>query len=473
MQKSKGTSHLETSRSRQNILLGAGFAAFIFLATTSIGIWGKTAFYALMALVAGLAVVLLSLSYERLPFYLLIVSLSVSEALRVDLLPSTLLIIPGSLAVLSLLAAVLLRKKTIFFQSPILLLATLLGIWASVAVLVVGSLSESRPYWLVILLLFLVPNFLTRAEHLLRACWLFLLPLGALGIYVFITRLVLYLTRQDISVERLHLTGLQAFGDKNIIGLWITLGIPFAYYLFEYYKDEPGKRFWLLVAGVSMLAGALATLSVGVVVGLCVMLILIVWLQPSGSARLRFLVLGICLIPLIFNGFIVQRLQNSQALNLGDEWASNRGELWNAGVRTILDHPVFGLGLDPVRRIAFMQYIHTWFFQRWYQLGLLVSPHSIILEVGVDIGFPGIVLYILLMVSILFSLWKLRRSPVYHEDRLLQAYTKIFLVALVGGWAQGLAQNVHLDKLLWFLMGGALALFQIAKSKTGSSERVK
>lgn len=434
------------------------------IAGAAIGKFSMPVFWVLLAVLLAAISLILSVLYERFAFYLLIAMLPLAEMLRVDFIPSTLLILPGGLAVISLLVSVVLRHKRIFIDSPILLLAILLGIWASIATLIVGSVSESRPYWLVIVLLFLVPNMLTQKEHFLRACWLFLLPLGIMGVYVFADRLWFYITSQEISMEVLHMVRF-ATGDKNIVGMWLTLGLPFVYYLFGYYKNEPGKRFWLLLAGGAMFAGALATLSISVVVGLSVMIAMIVWLQPGMMARLRMLVLGVVIVLLIFSGPISERLQNQQLTNFSESWGTYRGEIWQAGFRTILDYPIFGIGLEPARRLAMMNYIDTWFIQQWYARGILVVPHNIFLSVGMEIGLPGLALYLALLSAVFFLLWNLQRRLGYRETSLLHVFVNILLVALATSWVQGVSLSIHLDKFMWLLMGASIVLANIARNK--------
>lgn len=424
----------------------------------AVGGFSLLAFEVVLAVLIGAAALFLSIRNERFPMYLLISMLALAELLKVDIIPSTLLILPGGLAIISLLAAIFLRRSKVFVRSPILLFAVLLGIWASIATAWVGSLSESRPYWLVIILLFLVPNLLTRLEHLLRAAWCFLLPLGILGVYVFLDRISVFLTSQEIDLEKLHLAPL-VIGDRNTAGMWLTLGLPFVYYLYGYYKNEPRKRFWLLLAGGGMLAGAVATLSIGVAIGLVVMFAMIVWLQPGVTARLRLLVLAGLVTFLIFSGPLSQRLQMLNLTTLDESWGSNRGELWSAGYHTILDHPVFGIGLDPARRSAMMLYIQSWFIQQWYAAGVLVVPHNILLSVGVDIGLPGLVLYLAMLGAVFLLLWNLRRRLAGRPS--LQVFANILLVAIMTGWAQGMGLSVHLDKMTWFLMACTIALANI------------
>ncbi len=455
---------------QKGVLLVLSLAFLTLCISLAISKWGEKAFIISLALIVGVTLISVSFMHERFPLYLLVIALPFSELLKVDYIPSTLLVIPGSLAVISLLAAIAFRKKKLFFQSPALIFAVLLGIWATIATFSVENISNSRPYWLVIILFWLIPNLVTQKEYLLRIGWLFLLPLGIMGLYIFIFQAISFLSTRSISAESLHLVRFGT-GDKNIVGLWLTLAIPFAYYLYGYYKNEPVKRFLLLVNGGAMLAGALATLSLGVVVGLCAMIVTIIWLQPNVAARLRFLVLGIILVPLIFNGLIIERLHDQQLLTIDEAWGSNRGALWVAGARTILDHPIFGIGLDPAGRIAMLKYVNLWYVQQWYELGILVEPHNFFLSVGLDIGLPGLILYLLLLVFLFFSLLSVRRKLKYsHGSPEIQVITNSLLVALMVGWVQSMALSVHLDKLMWFLMAFAVALIHITNDEQGIND---
>jgi len=428
-----------------------------------IGFGNERAFVFVFMLIVGVALVLVSLRFERFPIYLLVGSLSIAEVLRVDAIPTTLLIIPGGLSVMSFLFAVVFHKRRVFIQSPILITSLLLGFWAVIATFNVGSVSESRPYWLVIILLLLIPNLLIKAEHLLRASWLFFLPLGALGAYVTFDRLAFYLAAQHISMDALHLVPLD-IGDKNVVGLWLTLGIPFVYYFWSLYSREPAKRFWLLCAGVSMLAGIVATLSIGALIGLGVIVVLIVNQQPQISARIRNTFLGAVLLAIIISGPISERLAERDLTSLDTSWGTYRGELWLAGYRTILDYPVFGLGLAPARRSIMLNYIEQWFIQDWYRQGILLAPHNIFLSVGVDIGLPGMILYMIILGTVLISLVRLNRRFENQTDSFLRILPKILLIALIGGWVQGMGLSEHLNKFLWFLMGCVAVLARISQN---------
>ena len=420
---------------------------------------GANAF--LLAAAFGLVgLLLVALLYERFPIYALIVILSLTTVLKVDFIPSTLLIIPGALAVFRLLLAVGLEKRRLHF-SAIQGMGLLLGIWASIATTAVGSLGESRPYWLVILLLLLLPNALTRREHLLRACWMFLLPLGGMGYYVLTSRLLALLNTPAATMNRLHLASL-ATGDKNIVGMWLTLGIPFAYYLYVY-ERKPANRFWLVLSGVGMLAGAIATISIGVSIGLSVMVALIVWLQPKVSSRLRMLVAGGALLLLIFNGPIADRLATQDLTSLDSSWGSYRGEIWNASYHTILDYPLFGIGLVQERRIVMLKYINSAFFQSWYDHGVTIMPHNILLSVGLETGLPGLVIYMGLLAAVFGTIWKLKRRFQDGQDELMRTFAHLLLVAMLTGWVQAMGLTVHLDKLIWFMLTAPLALANIVR----------
>ena len=183
--------------------------------------WEENIFWGILAGVISLFLLVLLIRYERFGLYLLIAILPLEGMLRVDWMSTSLLIIPGAFALMGWIVSVLWRRRKIFIQSPSLFLALSLAIWASFATAVVGSVSEARPYWLVFVLIFLVPNLLTQKEHLLRATWVFILPLGAIGLYMLVNRLGIYLANPNISAELF-----KPFVSINLLATsWETLSI--------------------------------------------------------------------------------------------------------------------------------------------------------------------------------------------------------------------------------------------------------
>jgi putative inorganic carbon (HCO3(-)) transporter len=264
-----------------------------------------------------------------------------------------------------------------------------------------------------------------------------------------------------VDMEDLH-GGQFLVGGKNIVGMWLTVGIAIAYYLFSYFRGYPRKQFWLAFAGLGMILGVVATLSIGASIGLLTVALGIVWLRPRLMSRLRLLILALFILILVFSGPLSDRLQSQQLTTFDSNWGTNRGELWMAGIHTIGDHPLFGIGTAPARRIAMLNYVESWFIQNWYELGILVVPHNIFLSVGVDIGLPGLFMYLLLLNSLYLSLLKIRSLPIYALDPLIRNLTNILLISLLAFWVQGMGLSVHLDKLMWFFMGAAVALARIA-----------
>ena len=437
----------------------------IFLGTI-IGVYGLVVFVAFIIILLAITMILLSIFFEQFPIYLLVASLPLAELLRIQNLPSTLLIVPGGLAIVSLISSLMLRKNKVIVFSPIMIPALLLGIWAVIVAVKYANIGEVRPYLLVVLLIFLIPNLLKTERHLLAVSWLWVISLGVAGLYVFLDRLIFYLQGEAINAEVLHAVVIR-LGDKNVVGMWLSMGLPFVISLISLYKNQPHKRFWLLFFGTFMIIGALSTISIGVFLGLLIVVVLMILLHPNKRVQLGYLLVITLLITVGFIGPIGDRLRSQRLLTLDDSWGTYRVALWKAGFNTLLDNPLFGVGLDVTRRIqAMTKYLNVPFLQYWITRGVLIAPHNNLLSVGVELGLPGLLLYTLFIITLLYVLLAIRRMSMKLSKSNITLYSNIFFISLTTGLIQGLALSEHLSKQIWFLGGCTIALYLISKNKT-------
>ena len=386
------------------------------------------------------------------------------ELLRTDYLPVSLIIIPGVLCVVAIIASLLLKQDKLYFYPPVMIPALLLGVWASFAMAVIGDVNESRPYWLVIVLLFIIPNIITLRIHLVRAGWLLALSLGAVGLYVFVSKLIVYITGYDVTAEGIHAATL-TIGEKNSVGMWLVMGFPFALNLFEYHRFQFRKRFWLLISATFMIAGILATLSIGAFIGLLVTFALQAWYQPNVSGRFRYFFFVIALLVMAAIGPLASRLQDRQLLSF-----NGRGFIWRAAIQTIANHPFWGIGSSIMRnQQAMLPYLNDApFVQYWKNMNLFIVPHNIFLSVGVEIGIPGLLLYLALLGAVFLSLRRLRLNIKKLPNKTTALYLTYFSNALIistsSALVQGMALSAHLDKYVWLIFGLIVSTANIVKS---------
>lgn len=426
-------------------------------------------FFASFIISLGILLVFLSVYYQRFSLYLFVFTLPLMLFLRVDFLPSTLIVIPGGLVVLSSIASVLNKQKHTIAFSSLIILSILLGIWVSFSTLYLGdNISNSRPYWLVIILLSASSYLLISEKHLLQVSWCWIISLSVSGLYVIITRILAIGFAVNIDANSLHATEL-ALGDKNEVAMILLMGVPFSFYMHEYYRDQPKKRAWLMAATVIMGLGGLSTVSIGAFVGFCAMIFMFIMLTPNLKTRLRYIVISTFLLFGTLSGPILERLQKANLSVLDENWGSYRASVWSAGFKIILNYPVFGIGLDFDRRVRVMKQFFDlpFLIDYWYSKGALIAPHNILLSVGVETGLPGLMLYVFILIAAFISLFRTFRKHLLCCGKCTNVFSfyfcKMILVSLISSLIQGMALSVHLNKHIWLLLGFALALSNVSK----------
>lgn len=179
------------------------------------------------------------------------------------------------------------------------------------------------------------------------------------------------------------------------------------------------------------------------------------------------LALGVFLGALVFLGLLNQ---GPLANLLQKASLSARRFYWEAGMRMLLDHPLFGVGWDGFgdwfRRARTPEAIN-------YNAGLTAdSAHSVPIDVASGGGFPLILLYLSFIVLAVFSVIKVVKS---------QRELSINFIALVAAWVSYQAQSlisinqIGLGVIGWSLTGLIIgyAYFTNSESKVSESQPSK
>ncbi len=170
------------------------------------------------------------------------------------------------------------------------------------------------------------------------------------------------------------------FWDENDLALALTMGIPFAYFLFRHEKAM-SMRLVLLVGLVTMLGGLVVSKSRGGFVGL-LSVAFVMWVMSKH--RVRLVILG-----LVAAGFLALLAppdywtEMSTINDSGDSTRVERIASWGIGWRAFLDNPLFGVGqgninwymgdfedVDPTKKSLGGQATHSLYFTLIPELGL-------------------------------------------------------------------------------------------------------
>ncbi|MDQ2855069.1 MAG: O-antigen ligase family protein [Acidobacteriota bacterium] len=170
----------------------------------------------------------------------------------------------------------------------------------------------------------------------------------------------------------------------------LSLGLALA----NFQNHGPNRRFKLALIASGLLAFGIAftamrSVLVAFAIGGCVL----VWRAARGATA-RFLVTAAIAFILGFGVVVVWQTRAHQALSLGDDSSSLRRQVARVGLARVLNHPLFGHGMDAVK-------LH---WSEWGFPGtVLIHLHSTPLQIAFDRGLPALVFWLWIM----FVFWKM------------------------------------------------------------------
>ncbi|QQS49215.1 MAG: putative O-glycosylation ligase, exosortase A system-associated [Acidobacteriota bacterium] len=213
-----------------------------------------------------------------------------------------------------------------------------------------------------------------------------------------------------------------AFEDNNDYALLLNTAAPIAFFVA---RGETIRWLRWICYSLSIMMGVtvLFTLSRGGYLGLCAVILAIAFRSRFRLAGLALvLILGLASLTVLPQR-IIERAGSIRTASETDESARLRFEAWSVSLRIIKDHPVFGVGPRNMLEV-YTSYLET--------ENIRVS-HNSFLQMGVDAGVPGLLLFLSL---IGVSYCRLRRARrIWLEkapDSPLIVYSAGLEVALLG-----------------------------------------
>ncbi len=259
--------------------------------------------------------------------------------------------------------------------------------------------------------------------------------------------------------------GGSTIGNPTVTATLLSLCFPFALF-FAISAARPFERILWAVAAFILLSAVVATLSRAPLVGSLLSAVIMVGalLLQKGMDRKKALIvaalflLGLSVILATNWRSVVQVGERFRAIiSLKDELATtDRGYWYRGAALSIRDYPWFGVGFDGFR-LTYPRY-------RLEAEGRLAQTkdmtptkvHNMYLQVAVESGIPGLLLYLLLIAAVL-SLLLRRPSPNNAgAPPLLKA---AFLAAIVSYLAEDLTgwPEISHAAYFWAILGLAVA----------------
>jgi len=244
--------------------------------------------------------------------------------------------------------------------------------------------------------------------------------------------------------------------DPNDVAYIMNCFIPLAFYL----SRSCGtilKLLCYILMGVLIVA-VISTASRGGFVGLVSIFLVILLKERRNKLKILLLAAFVGLVALSFSGpaywermgtILDENDYNYQA-------GSGRIELWKRGVRMMVDNPLIGAGIGQYNVAEGL--LHEG--ERGWKWSV---AHNSYLQIGVELGFPGLILFLLMIAKSIVVARKLQASPGPFEASAFLAATSSGLeVGLYGYCVSGVFLSQAYSPVLLYFLSLATALYAVS-----------
>ncbi len=310
---------------------------------------------------------------------------------------------------------------------------------------VLVNLDSILSYLQCLILLVLIVALAQDSRHLIKIGWILIVSIFCLSIVICLERKGL-ITPQcgffrsttfgiTLSGESWKRTG-STLGDANLTALQLNVAVPFIFYYVFIYKNI-FIRFFLLFAGATTLLAVSFSVSMGGMIGLLSIFLLITLLKVPSYGRkqifaLVLVVLVMFSIRLYNDPNIVSRVRYK--LSLAEEMefrgaTSGRTITTICGLKTTLEHPLFGTGVTNLASEA----------PKDCKIAGYSGPHNTFFYIGSEGGLLCLSLFLLFVFKTLKRFYKsLQLARSLPEVRLAILGNAIF-VSLIAFLIQSLS----------------------------------
>jgi putative inorganic carbon (HCO3(-)) transporter len=253
--------------------------------------------------------------------------------------------------------------------------------------------------------------------------------------------------------------------NPNVIAgtLAVLAPLAIALSLFPLPRRASAARALGLFAALAMIGATALTGSRGAWMGLAAAILVLIALRWRWGwlAGLLAVVGGALALWRIGPQQIAEMLVASQALG----GAEQRLEIWSRALYMLQDFPFTGIGMGTFRQVANLLYP---FF--------LAAPnadiphaHNIFLQVGVDLGLPGLIAWLALLLLVIACAWLGYRRSRERGDVVLTGLSTGLLASqaalIVHGLTDAATWGTRPAAVLWAIWGLAVAAFMLTSKQ--------
>jgi len=249
-----------------------------------------------------------------------------------------------------------------------------------------------------------------------------------------------------------------AGGDNNHFALALVMVLPFSLYLF-FAENLLLRKLLLGIISLGIISTTILTFSRGGWIGLIGVLTLI-FLKTRSKALAIYGITFLVLLAMIFLPTGYKERIKSILEYKNDQSAMGRIYAWESGGKMICERPLIGIGLGNFAPLA-----HT------YNpiLSKDMKAHNSFIHLGAECGLISLLVFIILLVTPMIELYKIRRKIDERISKTIVPGCKIIEVSL-GGYILAGSFLSEVDFELLYLL---FALHVILKNLVGLNEKRK
>jgi len=234
------------------------------------------------------------------------------------------------------------------------------------------------------------------------------------------------------------------FYGPNYFGISLLLIIPIAFYNFFNSENMFGKS--LSIVSFAILCLALAfTQSRGAMIGFVFVIMMLFWM-PKRKIASVFLILvmlgiGTAAFPKTFWRRVEMTRISGEIQHEGAVSTTRRWQLAQAGLKIIVDRPIFGVGIG-----------NFFWESREYMPIFPGLAHNMYIEVAAELGLIGFVLFMGIIIYTFKDLKMILKRAKGKNDLQFYYYAKSLLVGLTGFLISALFLHAEYEKFFWLVI---------------------
>jgi len=346
------------------------------------------------------------------------------------------------------------RRLPLFhWHREYLLIVALAGVAAvtvPVAIWPGGSFSALLQYLKTAAVVLLLSNVISTSDRLQRTAWILTAMAMCLGLFAMYNFATGAFVDQGMNNDRLIGNEGSLTKNPNDLALMINLLLPLTIALLLI-STPPWQRCLLQVAiGMEALTVVLTHSRAGTLT-LCVIFVAYLWKLRRTRGRswiYTLLLVGVFALPFLPSSYLsrMSTIANVQADPTGS--AQERLSDIMIATKTILAHPVVGAGIG-MNMLAMREARGGW-----------LNVHNVYLEHAIDLGLPGLALFLALLASCIKATGSIQKSDVPREMFFLAQGLQVSLIAYA---TAAMFHPVSYHFYFYYVVGLVLAAKMIAQ----------